>query len=175
MSETYAFGIEEEYFLADATTGASPLEAATDHFHSAAAEEIEAVEHELLKGQVEFASKPGTDADETCATLRTTRQALARLAGEHGLTIFAAGSHPLGSFKRQETTKKERYRQLEKQFGIIAHRSMCCAMHVHVEVPKTIDRVRLMNRLIPYLPLMLALSTSSPFWDPIPAVDARAV
>ncbi len=164
MADTYAFGIEEEYFLADAATGASPPEAAMDRFHAVAAERIDSAEHELLKGQVEFASKPGTDADATCATLRATRQALAELAGKHGLAIFAAGSHPLGSFERQETTDKERYRQLEAQFGIIAHRSMCCAMHVHVEIPETIDRVRLMNRLIPFLPLLLALSTSSPFW-----------
>lgn len=161
----YAFGIEEEYFLADVLTGGSPAASTTDRFHEAAADRIKSADHELLKGQVEFASKPEADPGTACATLRETRQALAKLAAEHKLMLFAAGSHPLGSFDRQETTDKERYHQLEEQFGIIAHRSLCCAMHVHVEVPETQDRVRVMNRLIPFLPLLLALSTSSPFWN----------
>ena len=164
MRGGYAFGIEEEYFLADAKTGASAAETACDRFHAEVAADFDAAEHELLKGQVEFASPPDTDPASTLASLRNARGALAGIAGAHGLSLFAAGSHPLGSFDRQETTEKERYRKLEEQFGIIAHRSMCCAMHVHVEVPENLDRVRLMNRLIPYLPLLLALSTSSPFW-----------
>ena len=49
MGETYTFGIEEEYFLADAVTGASPSVAASDRFHASAADEIESAEHELLK------------------------------------------------------------------------------------------------------------------------------
>ena len=165
MVGSYEFGVEEEYFLADTLTGGSPQEAETDRFHAAASEKIDSAEHELLKGQVEFASKPTTSPDETCETLRTTRRALSELAAEHKLALFAAGSHPLGSFDRQATTEKERYRQLEDQFGIIAHRSMCCAMHVHVAIPAEQDRVRVMNRLIPFLPLLLALSTSSPFWN----------
>ena len=164
MSHGYAFGIEEEYFLADAATGASAAASACDSFHAEVAKSFDAAEHELLKGQVEFASKPGTDPAAALAALSEARCKLAGVAAAHGLSLFAAGSHPLGSFDRQETTEKERYRKLEAQFGIIAHRSMCCAMHVHVEVPEELDRIRLMNRLIPYLPLLLALSTSSPFW-----------
>ena len=164
MSGGYAFGIEEEYFLADAATGLSAAAPACDRFHADVAQQFEAAEHELLKGQVEFASKPGTDPAAALASLREARHTLAEIATAQGLSLFAAGSHPLGSFDRQATTQKERYRKLEDQFGIITHRSMCCAMHVHVEVPDEFDRIRLMNRLIPYLPLLLALSTSSPFW-----------
>ncbi len=164
MNSGYAFGIEEEYFLAEAETGGYAAAAACDRFHDAVADTFDAAEHELLKGQVEFASKPGTDPAAAIASLIEARRTLAGIATAHGLALFAAGSHPLGSFDRQATTEKERYRKLEHQFGIIAHRSMCCAMHVHVEVPEELDRVRLMNRLVPYLPLLLALSTSSPFW-----------
>jgi len=165
MSDSYAFGIEEEYFLADAKTGKGASEAASDRFHAAAEEQFEPAEHELLKGQVEFASKAETDTTAARDALRTARQGLSQIAANHGLSLFAAGSHPLGSFEQQGTTEKERYRKLEAQFGIVAHRSMCCAMHVHVEVPDGTDRVRVMNRLIPFLPLLLALSTSSPFWN----------
>ena len=160
MSGGYAFGIEEEYFLAEAATGLSAAASACDRFHAEVAGAFDAAEHELLKGQVEFASKPTTDPAAALASLLEARRTLAKIARAHGLSLFAAGSHPLGSFERQATTEKERYRKLEDQFGIITHRSMCCAMHVHVEVPDALDRVRLMNRLIAYLPLLLALSTS---------------
>ncbi len=108
---------------------------------------FDAAEHELLKGQVEFASKPATDPAPALASLQEARRTLAKIAKAHGLSLFAAGSHPLGSFERQETTEKERYRKLEDQFGIITHRSMCCAMHVHVEVPDALDRMGLIEMI----------------------------
>ena len=100
MSEPYAFGIEEEYFLADAATGASPPERLTDAFHAAAADTIEFAEHELLKGQVEFACKPGTDTAAARNALRAARHSLADVARSHGLALLAAGSHPLGRYLR---------------------------------------------------------------------------
>ena len=165
MDHGYAFGIDEEYFVADARTGGSADAAQSERFHAVALAALEQAEHELLKGQIEYVSKPTENADEACDRLRAARRALAGLAREHSLSLIAAGSQPLGSFDRQSTTDKARYKQLEAQFGLIAHRSMCCALHVHVEVPPEQDRVRLMHRLVPFLPLFLALSTSSPYWD----------
>ena len=132
----------------DAATGASPETEVIDAFHAAVTDEVAAAEHELLKGQVEFACKPVDDPGAAHEALRVARRGMAKVADAHGLALFAAGSHPLGSFERQDTTKKERYRKLEEQFGIIAHRSMCCAMHVHVELPEGEDRILVMNRLV---------------------------
>ena len=165
MADDYRFGIEEEYFLADAQTGWSPDGKAADRFHKAAADAIEPVSHELLKGQVEVCTKPDTDLDAAYRSLRRMRGTLSKIAGEHGLALFAAGSHPLAEAKEQSTTESERYQRLEAEFGIIANRSMVCATHIHVEVPDPGQRIALMNRLIPFLPLFLALSVASPFWQ----------
>ena len=165
MAHDFRFGVEEEYFLADAGTGHSPSSEAADRFHAGAADAVKPAAHELLKGQVEVSTAPGTDPAEALRSLQGLRRDLAALAGDHGLTLFAAGSHPLGVSSEQATTEEDRYQTLKNEFGIISQRSMCCAMHVHVEVPDPDARIAVMNRLMPALPIFLALSTSSPFWE----------
>lgn len=165
MNDRYRFGIEEEYFLADARTGRSPTGAAADRFHAAAGEAVASVSHELLKGQLEVCTAPGLDLDAAHRSLHEKRAKLAAIAAAENLVLFAAGSHPLAETSAQRTTEMARYRRLEREFGILAHRMMVCAMHVHVEVPEPATRIPLMNRLMPFLPLFLALSTGSPFWE----------
>lgn len=164
MADDWSFGIEEEYFLADAATGRAPVEDAADRFHEEAARSVKSASHELLKGQVEVQSEPGTSLDAAHDALASLRRDLSRLAVGRGLHLFAAGSHPLAEERDQSTTEKERYRKIERDFGIIASRSRVCAMHVHVSVPQPEARIDLMNRVLPFLPLFYALSTSSPFW-----------
>ena len=165
MAEDFTFGIEEEYFLADQETGHTPLGDRLDGFHEAAAEKVKPASHELLKGQIEVQSEPGVSLDAAHGALAGMRRDLSRIAAEHGLDLFAAGSHPLATEGQQSTTEKERYKQLEAEFGLIAARSMVCAMHIHVAVPDPDNRIDLMNRVQPFLPLFYALSTSSPFWQ----------
>ena len=165
MADAFRFGIEEEYFLADAASGRSPDGATADRFHEAARRFVKPASHELLKGQVEVQTEPGTRFDEACEALRGMRRELAGIAQDHGLLLLAAGTHPLARVREQETTEKERYKRLESEFGIIAQRAMICAMHIHVEAPEPDRRIELMNRLIPFIPLLLALSVSSPFWQ----------
>lgn len=165
MADDYRFGIEEEYFLADAQTSWSPSGEAADRFHAAASDAVEPVSHELLKGQVEVCTKPDTDLDAAYTSLRTMRGTLSKIAADNGLSLFAAGSHPLAESQEQSTTEAERYQRLQAEFGIIATRSMVCATHIHVEVPDADQRIPLMNRLMPFLPLFLALSVASPFWQ----------
>lgn len=164
MADDYRFGIEEEYFLADADTGRSPSGEAADRFHEAA-EKVAAASHELLKGQIEVCTEPGTDHIEARRALHGLRTLLSALAGDHRLSLFAAGSHPMAEARAQLTTEKERYERIEQEFGIITSRAMVCAMHVHVEVPAPDERIGVIRRLVPYLPMFLALSVSSPFWQ----------
>lgn len=165
MTKPFRFGIEEEYFLADAASGESPSEDAADRFHDVAAGLFDPVSHELLKGQVEVQTEPGTSFDEARAKLAGLRRDLANIAEDHDLCLFAAGSHPLAKSRDQVTTDKKRYRNLESEVGIMARRTIVCAMHIHVEVCETDRRIELMNRLVPFLPLFYALSVSSPFWQ----------
>ena len=165
MADEWSFGIEEEYFLADAKTGCAPVEQAAERFHEIAAAEVDAASHELLKGQVEVQSEPGVSLDVAHEALSDLRTRLCGIAGDHGMQLFAAGSHPLAEERHQSTTEEDRYRKLEREFGIIGSRSMVCAMHVHVSVPDPNKRIDLMNRVLPFLPLLYALSTGSPFWQ----------
>lgn len=165
MSDEWSFGIEEEYFLADAETGCAPVEQAAERFHEEAAEKVEMASHELLKGQVEVQSKPGVSLDEAHVALVDMRSRLKVIAADQGMKLFAAGSHPLAEERHQSTTEEDRYRKLAREFGIIGSRSMVCAMHVHVSVPEPDKRIDLMNRVLPFLPLLYALSTGSPFWQ----------
>ncbi|MFC7051361.1 carboxylate-amine ligase [Hansschlegelia quercus] len=165
MDDGFQFGIEEEFFLADVSTGASPDGATADRFHARAEKRVEASSHELLKGQIEIQTEPGTDFDAACAELRRMRQTLAKTAEAEGLLLFAAGSHPLAQARSQEITEAERYEKLQAELRIIAERSMVCATHIHVSAPEPDARIQLMNRLIPFLPLFYALSVASPFWQ----------
>ena len=93
------------------------------------------------------------------------RAGLAEMLAEEGLRLIAASTHPLGAWREQLVTSKPRYDQLLSDFRIVGQRNLVCGMHVHVEIPGDTDRVQLMNRFMPWLPVFLALSTSSPFWD----------
>ena len=163
-SHSYRFGIEEEYFLADAETRGTPRRSVKP-FHAEAAERLPEIGRELLQCQVEVCTPPSTEFADARAVLGRQRAALADLGRRHGLLVFAAGTHPVADWARQLPTKGDRYRGILKDVGLAGRRSLICGMHVHVEVPDPDARVALMNRLLPFQPLLLALSASSPFWQ----------
>jgi glutamate---cysteine ligase / carboxylate-amine ligase len=161
----YAFGIEEEYFLSSAATG-NLVARAPKRLLSAARDKLgEFVTAELLQSQIEIASPIFHSIDEARMSMATMRSTLAELVATMGLRLLAASTHPLGAWREQAVTEKPRYDQLMSDFRIIGQRNLVCGMHVHVAIPDGVDRVVLMNRLMPWLPVFLALSTSSPFWD----------
>ena len=163
-TESYRFGIEEEYFLADAETRGTPRRSVKP-FHVEAAERLPEAGRELLQCQVEVCTPPVSDVAEARDSLARQRGVLAGLAAEHELLIFAAGTHPVADWSRQLPTKGDRYRGILRDVGLAGRRSLICGMHVHVEVPEPEARVDLMNRLLPFQPLLFALSASSPFWQ----------
>ena len=164
MDASYQFGIEEEYFLADAATRGTPRRRVAA-FHAAARARLPAVERELLQSQVEVSTPPSTSFAEAGGILAGLRAGLAEVGREHGIAVFAAGTHPVARWSRQSLTQKERYETIMRELRILGRRNVVCGMHVHVEVPRPEARVDLMNRLLPVMPLLLALSASSPFWQ----------
>ena len=87
------------------------------------------------------------------------------MAAEHGLAILAAGTHPTALWRKALQTAKLRYDNVMHDLQMIGQRDLLCGMHVHVELPDPDERVDVMYRMLPYLPLFVALSTSSPFWQ----------
>ncbi len=164
MGTGYRFGIEEELFLADATTRGTPRRT-LKAFHAAVHAALPAAERELLQAQLEIACEPTTSFDEARAALGRLREALAAIGRAHGILVLASGTQPMARWRHQSRTDKPRYRAIGAAMRMLAQRDMVCGMHVHVEVPDPTQRVALMRRLLPFMPVLLALSASSPFWQ----------
>ncbi|WP_182178108.1 carboxylate-amine ligase [Methylobacterium radiotolerans] len=164
MAHAYRFGIEEEFFLADARTRGTPR-AGLRAFHAAVRGRLDDAEREQLQCQVEVASPPTADLAEARAHLADLRASLAEIGGERGILTFAAGTHPTARWRDQRPTDKARYHGIMADLRMLGRRNLVCGLHVHVEVPDPAARIGLINRLLPYLPVLLALSTGSPFWQ----------
>lgn len=160
----FSFGIEEEYFLIDRETMAVARKMPEGFFAAAKAALGERVTGEFLQSQIEIVTAPQTDMVAAREDLRRLRRTLGEIAGAHGLAILAAGTHPTAVWERSRQTQGERYDNVMGDLQMIGRRNMLCGMHVHVELPDPDDRVDVMTRMLPYLPLFIALSTSSPFW-----------
>lgn len=165
MPDRYSFGIEEEYFLVDVQTK-SVARTMHDGFLKAAKEATGGlVTGEFLQSQIEVQTPPYVDIASAYEGLRRLRQTVAEVAAEHGLAILAAGTHPTANWTRSRQSEGERYDTVMDDLQMIGQRNMLCGLHVHVELPNANERVDVMTRMLPYLPLFVALATSSPFWQ----------
>ncbi|MFT4134678.1 carboxylate-amine ligase [Labrys sp. (in: a-proteobacteria)] len=168
MEHPYTFGIEEEYFVFQRRTGAVQETMSAQFFDEARQMLGKHVTRELLQSQIEIATTPCRNMKDARLQLVGCRQALQDLAFKHDLGILAAGTHPSAEWSEQHPTQASRYGKVTRDLQMLARRKMICGMHVHVEIPQEHSRVDLMTRMLPYLPLLLALSTSSPFWQARP-------
>ena len=165
VNAAFQFGIEEEYFLVDAQTKAVARDVPRAFFEAAGTATRGRISPEFLQPQIEVKSSPHVSMADARSELRELRRLVATVAAEHGLAIFAAGTHPTAMWSTALQTPKERYDQVMHDLQMIGQRDLLCGLHVHVELPDPDQRVDVMYRMLPYLPLLLALSTSSPFWQ----------
>lgn len=163
------FGIEEEYFLTDLASRCVAQQGVEAFAVSSRRALGPRVTREMFAAQFEVVTPVLHSLDEARDFLGQARRTLAELAGEFGCGILAAGTHPLEQWRRVQATDMARYRTIFDDYRIVASRSVLAGLHVHVGVPEDVDRIRLMNRLTPWLPLLLGLSASSPFWDGRPS------
>lgn len=161
----YAFGMEEEYFLFDAKTRHAVRRVDKKFLLLTQKRLGDRVMTEMLQSQLEVATPPCETFDEARVHLAHYRRELAEMAARHGLGIAAMGTFPLAYWPEQTVTPKSRYGAIIDDLQMIGYRNMLCGMHVHVAVPDVETRINLIMRLTPYLPLLLALTTSSPFWQ----------
>jgi glutamate---cysteine ligase / carboxylate-amine ligase len=161
----YAFGMEEEYFLFDAKTRHAVRRVDKKFLLLAQKRLGDRVMTEMLQSQLEVATPPCATFEEARAHLAHYRRALGEMAAQHRLGIAAMGTFPLAYWPEQTVTPKSRYGAIIDDLQMIGYRNMLCGMHVHVSVPDVETRINLIMRLTPYLPLLLALTTSSPFWQ----------
>lgn len=161
---SFTFGIEEEYHLVDLRTrdlAAAPPELMAD------LETVlgRRVSPEFLRSQVEVGTGVAHDFVSARRELADLRRQVATAARKHGLAPIAASTHPFAALSQLETTDKERYQKLARDLAGIGRRLAICGMHVHVGIEDDELRIDLMNQVRYFLPHLLMLSTSSPFWQ----------
>ena len=140
--ELFQFGIEEEYFLSDRETFATPAETPDALFQIADSRATGRIEREFLQAQIEVATEPHLSLDEARCELLRLRQSAAASASEYGLSILACGTHPLAHWRDSVQTPKDRYAQIMDDLQMVGHRDMLCGTHIHVEFaePRDVSR-----------------------------------
>ena len=165
MSADFPFtlGIEEEYQVIDPETRElrSYITQILDRGQMILREQIKPEMHQSI---VEVGTKPVRTVQEARADLTHLRGTIAALAAQHGLRIAAAGTHPISSWMNQEITPFERYKGVVDEMQDLALQLLIFGMHVHIGMPNNNVAIELMNVVRYFLPHILALSTSSPFW-----------
>lgn len=160
----FTIGIEEEYLLVDAQSYelAQAPQALMD---DCMAEMGGQISPEFLQCQIEVGTKVCRNISEAREDLKRLRSCISTNAAKHGLAPIAASCHPFGDWKDQHHTDKDRYNALKKDLAGVVRRMLICGMHVHVGIGQKDLRIDLMNQLTYFLPHLLALSASSPFWQ----------
>jgi len=162
---TFTIGVEEEYLLVDKETRALVIDPPATLMAEAEEKCGSQVTSELLRSQIEIGSKVCNGVQEVREDLEFLRSNIIEVADRHGLAPIAASTHPFSSWTEQKHTQKERYDDLTHEMQGAARRLVIGGMHVHVGIDDDELRIDLMNQLSYFLPHLLALSCSSPFWN----------
>lgn len=160
----FTIGMEEEYLLVDRVTRDLVSDPPPEMMQECEALLQGQVMPEFLRAQIEVATRPCATMPEARADLARLRCTVAEVAAKHGLAPIAAGLHPFAVWESQRATQKERYVALARDLQAVGQRLMICGLHVHVGIGNDDLRIDLMNQVSYFLPHLLALSTSSPFW-----------
>ncbi|MFN9203394.1 MAG: carboxylate-amine ligase [Gemmatimonas sp.] len=155
-------GIEEEYQIIDPVT--RDLTPGFDALVQSDFAQLADVKAELHQCQVEIGTKPCANIAELRDDLVKLRGLVIKAAGQHGLTIASAGTHPFSNWMNQEMTPKERYLGVQAELQDLAHRLLIFGTHVHVGIEDPEFRIDCLTAARYILPHILCLSTSSPFW-----------
>ncbi len=162
---SFTLGIEEEYLLVDKTSRDLVRNAPKGLMDVCQKVLAEQVSPEFLQCQIEVGTQVCKTPKEARADLARLRSSIAQIAGEHNLAPIAASTHPFADWMDQRFTDKERYAELARDLQGVGRRMLICGMHVHVGIEDPELRIDIFNQLPYFLPHLLALSTSSPFWQ----------
>ncbi len=161
----FTIGIEEEYLLVDTESRDLVKNAPEQLMEQCEAELHEQVSPEYLQCQIEVGTRVCRTVADARDDLRRLRKTISSVAAQHKLAPIAASTHPFALWQDQHHTEKERYNALANDMQAVVRRMLICGMHVHVCIEDEDLRIDLFNQLPYFLPHLLALSTSSPFWQ----------
>lgn len=165
---SFSIGIEEEYLLVDKES--RDLKSEPPPALLAKCEEAlrGQVSPEFLRSQIEVGTKVCKSVQEARDDLVHLRSTVGGIADEFGLALIASSTHPFAHWQSQHHTDKERYNLLAQDLQQVVRRLVICGMHVHVGIEDDELRIDLLSQATYFLPHLLALSTSSPFWQGAP-------
>ena len=160
----FTVGIEEELMLLDPATldlsqGIETILADVPDEHAAQ------VKPELFKSVLEVATTPCGDIADATEQLAGMRRLVSAIAERNGMLVGAAGTHPFALCDEQEIVERPRYRELVADLGFIAERELIFGTHVHVGIDSPDKAIYVADGIRRHLPLLLALSSNSPFWE----------
>jgi carboxylate-amine ligase len=161
MSGTTRIGVEEEFHVVDlATRTAAPeVDALLDQLSG------KGFGPELQRSLVETNTLPCDTLDELRAEVVRLRADLAGAAHPLGLGVVAAGSVPLTNPSDTDVTQGARYARMQREYQMLVREQHICGLQIHVDVPDRETAVAVVQRVAPWLPVFLALSASSPYWQ----------
>jgi carboxylate-amine ligase len=161
----FTVGIEEEYLLVNRATGDLANDPPPELLRECTERGAGQISPEFLRCQIEVGTRVCRTMTEARADLARLRAIIVEVSARHGLAPVAASTHPFGRVLSQKRTDKERYYSLAREMQATARRMVICGMHVHVGIDDDEMRIDLMNQMAYFLPHLLALSCSSPFWE----------
>ena len=164
MSHAFTVGVEEEFQIVDPDTW--ELRSHVSELLTASAPALgDQIKRELHQSIVEVGTRICADVGELDDEVCRIRRELADAAESVGLRIAAAGTHPFSRWIDQVISPGERYEHIVEELQQLARSLLIFGLHVHVAVPDRASMIELLNEVRYFLPHLLALSTSSPFWQ----------
>ena len=163
--QKFTVGIEEEYLLVDPESRNLISEMPVGLLEDCQNTLGDCVSAEFLQCQIEVGTPVCTSMSQARTELGRLRRGVAEVALAHGAHPIAASTHPFALWNQAKRTVKERYQVIEEDLQAVARRMVICGMHVHVGVDDDESRIDLLGQVTYILPHLLALSTSSPFWQ----------
>ncbi|GAA0635402.1 glutamate--cysteine ligase [Kutzneria viridogrisea] len=163
MAQALTVGVEEEFLLVDYRT--RRVAARAPLVLSANAGKLPGLHPEITQFQVETTTTVCHTMEEVSRQLSTSRAKLASAVRQHGLRLAAVGAPVLGRAVPPPLTDNPRYHQMAAEYGAVTDGLSICGCHVHVGIPDQEAGIKASNHLRPWLPILLALSANSPFWE----------
>ncbi len=160
----FTIGIEEEYLLVDKETRDVATEPPEEMLEACQEAVPGQIAPEFLRAQIEVGTKVCKNVSEAREELNNLRGCIATIGDRYNIAPIAASTHPFASWHVQKRTDHARYHDLDRDMQASARRLLICGMHVHVGIEDDDLRIDLMNQFAYFLPHLLALSCSSPFW-----------
>jgi glutamate---cysteine ligase / carboxylate-amine ligase len=161
----FTIGIEEEYLLVDLVTRDLDSDPPQELLEECTSLGGGQVTPEFLRSQIEVGTRVCRTVPEALADLKRLRSIVVQVSRRHGLAPIAASTHPFARSLAQKHTVKDRYVALAQEMQAAARRMLICGMHVHIGIDDDELRIDLMRQFSYFLPHLLALSCSSPFWE----------